>query len=185
MRIARYRACARHFDRFISRGRQSCGEENMATTAGSFTSVAPRSARPERNMAMRRMIRERRRRQRGTKTTKTNVGQTERIVSLAAGSILALLGLGRRDALGLVIGGVGGGLLYRGATGHCHTYQVLGIDSTDGETPPGIHVSQSFLVDKSPEELYAYWRNFENLPQIMSHLDSVRVLADGRSHWIA
>ena len=154
----------------------------MATTVGSFTSVAPRSARPEGNMTMRRMIHERRRRQRGTKT---NVGQTERIVSLAAGSILALLGLGRRDALGLVIGGVGGGLLYRGATGHCHTYQALGIDSTDGETHPGIHVSQSFLVDKSPEELYAYWRNFENLPQIMSHLESVQVLADGRSHWVA
>jgi uncharacterized membrane protein len=131
---------------------------------------------------MRRMIRQRRQRK---SRNQANVGQTERIVSVAAGSILTLLGLGRRDALGLVIGGVGGGLLYRGATGHCHTYQALGIDSTDGETQGGIHVSQSFLVDKSPDELYAYWRNFENLPQIMSHLKSVQVLADGRSHWVA
>jgi uncharacterized membrane protein len=130
---------------------------------------------------MRRMIRQRRRQQ----GNKTNVGQTERIVSLAAGSILALLGIGRRDALGLLIGGVGGGLLYRGATGHCHTYKALGIDTTDGETGGGIEVSESFLIDKSPEELYAYWRNFENLPQIMSHLESVQVMQDGRSHWVA
>ena len=154
----------------------------MLTTAESFTSVAPRPGRPEGNPTMRRMIQQRRRRQ---GSNQTNVGQTERIVSLAAGSILALLGVRRRDALGLLIGGVGGGLVYRGATGHCHTYQALGIDSTKGETQGGIHVSQSFLIDKSPEDLYAYWRNFENLPQIMSHLESVRVLQDGRSHWVA
>jgi uncharacterized membrane protein len=154
----------------------------MAATAESYTSVASRSRFPEGNPTMRRMIQQRRRREHGHRT---NVGQTERIVSFAAGSILALLGVRRRDALGMLIGGVGGGLLYRGATGHCHTYQLLGIDSTDGETRGGIHVSQSFLIDKSPEELYSYWRNFENLPQIMSHLQSVRVMEDGRSHWVA
>jgi uncharacterized membrane protein len=153
----------------------------MATMADSFTLNAPRSQRPDGNPVMRRMIGQRRR-QHGKRT---NVGQTERIVSLAAGSILALLGVGRRDALGLLIGGVGGGLLYRGATGHCHTYQALGIDTADGETRGGIEVSESFLIDKSPEELYAYWRNFENLPQIMSHLESVEVMQDGRSHWVA
>jgi uncharacterized membrane protein len=131
---------------------------------------------------MRRLIQQRRQHQRGNRT---NVGRAERIASLAAGSLLALVGLRRRDPVGLVIGGVGGGLLYRGATGHCHTYQVLGIDTTAGEAVAGIHVSQSFLVDKPPEELYAYWRNFENLPQIMSHLQSVQVMQDGRSHWVA
>jgi len=33
--------------------------------------------------------------------------------------------------------------------------------------------------------LYRYWRNFENLPQIMSHLSSVRILDDQRSRWTA
>jgi uncharacterized membrane protein len=41
------------------------------------------------------------------------------------------------------------------------------------------------LIDKPIEELYSYWRNFENLPQIMTHLESVRVMEDGRSHWVA
>ena len=157
----------------------------MATTAESYTSVASRSRFPQGNPMMRRMIQQRDGDNRTLGKTRANVGKTERIVSLAAGSILGLLGLRRRDALGLLIGGVGGGLLYRGATGHCHTYQALGIDTTDGQTREGIHVSQSFLIDKSPEELYAYWRNFENLPQIMTHLKSVRVMEDGRSHWVA
>ena len=156
----------------------------MATTLQSISRVEHRSRRGDGNPAMRRLIQERRSHQAGNRM-KMNVGRTERMVSLAAGSILALLGLRRRDALGLVIGGVGGGLLYRGATGYCHTYNALGVGTSDGTATRGIHVSESFLVDKSPEELYAYWRNIENLPQIMSHLESVPVMEDGHSHWVA
>ena len=49
----------------------------------------------------------------------------------------------------------------------------------------GFHVDQAFLINKSPEELYRFWRNFENLPRIMTHLESVRVIDDRRSHWVA
>jgi len=122
----------------------------------------------------------------------TNVGGSERLVSVAAGSILALLGLGRRDLTGLVIAGVGGGLIYRGTTGQCPAYKALGIDTAhDDPARPqeyeerGNHVSESFLVDRPPEELYAYWRKLENLPRIMTHLESVTVTDDRRSHWVA
>src|SRR5688500_2456876 len=121
----------------------------------------------------------------------TNVGRDERLVSAASGAILAMLGAGRRDLLGLLIAGAGAGLVYRGATGHCSMYEALGL-STAGQTPltgdspsKGIHVSYSMLINKSPEELYAFWRNFENLPQIMTHLESVKVLDERRSHWVA
>ena len=33
--------------------------------------------------------------------------------------------------------------------------------------------------------MYDYWRKLENLPQIMSHLESVTVLDDKRSRWVA
>jgi uncharacterized membrane protein len=118
-----------------------------------------------------------------------NVGTTERNLSLAAGSILALLGLARRDLTGLLIAGVGGGLLYRGATGHCHTYEALGIDTADEEAKQqeaeGFHVVHSCLIGKSPQELYERWRKLENLPDIMSHLQSVKEIDDRRSHWVA
>jgi uncharacterized membrane protein len=52
-------------------------------------------------------------------------------------------------------------------------------------TDRGIHVTQSFSVNKSPEDLYTSWRNLEKLPTIMTHLESVRVINDSLSHWVA
>jgi uncharacterized membrane protein len=47
----------------------------------------------------------------------------------------------------------------------------------------GIKLKKCITVDRSPEELYRYWRNFENLPRFMDMLDSVEVLDDRRSRW--
>jgi uncharacterized membrane protein len=46
-------------------------------------------------------------------------------------------------------------------------------------------VSKSLIINRSPEEIYEFWRDFENLPAFMRHLQSVRVMDDGRSHWVA
>jgi uncharacterized membrane protein len=48
-----------------------------------------------------------------------------------------------------------------------------------------IRVQKSITVNRSPEELYRFWRNFENLPRFMSHLESVQVTGEKRSHWRA
>jgi uncharacterized membrane protein len=48
-----------------------------------------------------------------------------------------------------------------------------------------IRTKRSITVNKPVEEVYAFWRNFENLPQFMRHLESVTTTGDGRSHWIA
>lgn len=52
-------------------------------------------------------------------------------------------------------------------------------------TREGIEVKQSITIDRSPEELYSFWRDFENLPRIMDHLESVQVTGDRQSHWKA
>jgi len=124
-----------------------------------------------------------------------NVGSGERAVSVLSGAAVALLGLSRGSLPGLVCAVVGGGLIYRGVSGNCPAYSALGLNtagaSQDGQSAEqdvaerGIHVEQAFLVNRSAEELYAYWRNFENLPRIMSHLEQVRVTDDKRSHWVA
>lgn len=125
-----------------------------------------------------------------------NVGNVERFASVAAGSLLAALGLSRRSVSGVLTAGVGAALIYRGVTGYCHAYGAMDVDTAHrkGEraarspeeiTRQGIHVEQSCLINKSPEELYEFWRHFENLPRIMNHLHSVRVLDDRRSHWVA
>lgn len=48
-----------------------------------------------------------------------------------------------------------------------------------------IHVSKSVTIDRPVSEIYRFWRNLENLPRAMSHLESVRQRPDGRSHWVA
>ncbi|MBI3804141.1 MAG: SRPBCC family protein [Nitrospirae bacterium] len=56
--------------------------------------------------------------------------------------------------------------------------------TSTGETEP-IQVEQSIIINKSPEALYSFWRNFENLPQVMSYLESVTPTRGKRSHWVA
>ena len=48
----------------------------------------------------------------------------------------------------------------------------------------GIRVSKTFTVNREPDEVYAFWRQLDNLPRFMKHLESVEV--DGtRSRWTA
>jgi uncharacterized membrane protein len=47
-----------------------------------------------------------------------------------------------------------------------------------------LRVRKSITINKSPEELYAFWRDFENLPRFMGHLESVTVLDEKRSRWV-
>ena len=52
------------------------------------------------------------------------------------------------------------------------------------ETGP-IRVEKVVAIDRAPEELYGFWRQFDNLPRFMRHLESVRVVGQNRSHWTA
>ncbi|MDX2151124.1 MAG: SRPBCC family protein [Bryobacteraceae bacterium] len=44
---------------------------------------------------------------------------------------------------------------------------------------------KSITVNKPVEEVYAFWRNFENFPSFMPHLESVRSTGDRRTLWRA
>jgi uncharacterized membrane protein len=51
--------------------------------------------------------------------------------------------------------------------------------------PTDLHIKKSVTVNKPVEEVYAYWRNLENLPRFMKHIKSVQTLDEKRSHWVA
>lgn len=126
---------------------------------------------------------------------KMNVGKNERIVSTVAGSLLTALGLRKRGIAGALLGAVGGVLLYRGVGGNCPIYNAMNLNTSETEADSGnshtrseyksIFVEESIVIERSPEELYRFWRNFENLPRIMSHLASVHILDERDSHWVA
>jgi uncharacterized membrane protein len=135
-----------------------------------------------------------------------NVGRTERWLSMLAGTALAAYGLKRRSTPGGTAALAGAALLYRGATGHCNVYQALGVNRANGQATArgtgriadqgsdtrqklggrrGIHVEEAVTINRPVAEVYRFWRNFENLPQFMQHLESVSMREAGVSHWVA
>jgi uncharacterized membrane protein len=121
-----------------------------------------------------------------------NLSQPERLVSAVGGGLLALYGLTRGTPGGVALALVGGALVFRGATGHSEIYHALNINTATNDNPnvsvksgAGIKVEKSVTINKPAEEIFRFWRNFENLPRFMNHLESVRVVDDKRSHWVA
>lgn len=45
-------------------------------------------------------------------------------------------------------------------------------------------VGKTVTINRPREELYAFWRDFRNLPQFMENVVSVEVGDDQRSHWV-
>ena len=131
-----------------------------------------------------------------TSSSEQNVNNPERIASTVAGGALVAFGLKQGGLLGTGLTILGGGLLHRGTTGHCYMYEAAGINTNDparstvfGKAPGilsgTIHVKKAVTVNRSPAELYQYWRNFENFPNFMQHLESVTKIDEKRSHWKA
>lgn len=103
------------------------------------------------------------------------------------------LGLRRSSVGGMVMTLLGAALVHRGASGHCvlyaaldtNTQQVRSAVASEVTSQKAIRVDKSVTINKTPQEIYRFWRQLENLPRIMSHLKSVEEQAEGRSHWTA
>lgn len=137
---------------------------------------------------------------------RVNVGPKERWLSMVAGGVLSVYGMRRRSARGRMAALAGSALLYRGATGHCNVYQTLGINRANGAATEkgtgrfadrgsdtrrqlggerGIHVDEAVTINRPVADVFRFWRNFENLPAFMRHLESVAMREVGVSHWVA
>jgi len=125
-----------------------------------------------------------------TSAKQVNVGDLERYASLIAGGALTLNCLFRPTLASMAIGYAGAYLVYRGLTGHCPIYRGLGVNTARRQGPKpvsdrGFKVERSIVVNRPAPEIYRFWRDFQNLPRFMSHLDSVHVDLGGQSHWAA
>ncbi|HYG80812.1 MAG TPA: SRPBCC family protein [Pyrinomonadaceae bacterium] len=58
------------------------------------------------------------------------------------------------------------------------------LSTNDSTTTGGTTLKKSIIINSTPEELYRFWRDFENLPRFMQHLQSVEETGEGRSHWV-
>src|SRR6185295_7342801 len=81
----------------------------------------------------------------------------------------------------LIAGGVilvGAGLAYAAA-------RAIAKPDESAKVAGDVHIETSIAIDKSPEELYRFWRDFRNLPLFMKNLESVTELDRFNSHWVA
>lgn len=125
----------------------------------------------------------------------SNVGKTERLVTGLAGIALVALSL-RKRRLRPILFPVATGLIARALTGRGPTNRVLaGLTrrGVPGHGSPlasvgrgqGTKVEESVTINRPVLEVYRFWRNFENLPRFMDHLEAVTVIDETRSHWVA
>jgi uncharacterized membrane protein len=56
---------------------------------------------------------------------------------------------------------------------------------SESEKSAEVQVCESLAINASPQQLYTFWRNAENLPQFMRHLESVQLTGERTSHWVA
>lgn len=48
-----------------------------------------------------------------------------------------------------------------------------------------MNVTKTITVARPRSEVYAFWRDFQNLPRFMHNLESVENIGSKRSHWVA
>ncbi|MGH9161560.1 MAG: SRPBCC family protein [Vicinamibacteraceae bacterium] len=121
---------------------------------------------------------------------RSNVGEPERLASVIAGAVLVGCGTAvpRWERLATLTRIA---LIARGVVGWCPFSALAGRDTRHGDTrrelggPRGIVVTYATTVNRSVADVYHFWRRLENLPRAMRHLESITLLDDTRSHWVA
>ncbi len=121
-----------------------------------------------------------------------DLGKTERLISGVAGAALLFLTF-RSRRLRPFLFPVATGLIAKAFTGQPRKGrgggQAGGNDRTSSVASvgrgQGIKVEESVTINRPVLEVYRFWRNFENLPRFMDHLESVTVSDDTHSHWVA
>jgi uncharacterized membrane protein len=113
---------------------------------------------------------------------KKNVSTLERIAMITSGGYLLYKGLSQEKKSVVKIGG-GGALLFRGLSGYCPLYDA--VDHLKNDKASNVNIRVNSFVEKPISEVYNFWRDFENLPKFMTHLESVKPLSYTTSKWTA
>jgi uncharacterized membrane protein len=127
--------------------------------------------------------------------TSINVGRRERWITAVAAAAVVAYGLRRRRGRRILLP-IAGALIGRAVSGRCPVNDVLGRNTALEDDRPsspftsvrrgqGIRVDESIVLNRPRSEVYRFWRNLENLPRFMDHLETVTVQDEWRSHWIA
>jgi uncharacterized membrane protein len=115
-----------------------------------------------------------------------NVTPEGRIVSIFTGAWLlgsAISKVDKRPIQSLLKLLGAGYLLYRGISGNDLINGLFGKRRADRHSA-SVNIRTSMIIDNPKEEVYYFWRQLNNLPVFMKHLQSVEETDPFRSHWI-
>ena len=107
----------------------------------------------------------------------SNWSPATRLLSSVGGSLLTLYGLTRKGVAKPVISTAGLVLTARGVT-NLDTRSLLGL----GMGENAIRVNKAINIFAPIDEVYQFWRNFENFPLFMSHVRQITT-RDDVSNW--
>jgi len=60
-----------------------------------------------------------------------------------------------------------------------------GEGSQSSQSGEAREVHRTIRINKTPDEVYRFWRQYDNLARFMSHIVSVNETGNGRTHWVA
>ncbi len=102
-----------------------------------------------------------------------------RMLAGGAGGMLFLTGMMRGGLMGSVRSVMGLGLLARGVYNK-QLGDLLGMNPQEG----AVDVTKSIVVNAPVEEVFEFWKNYENFPRFMRNIEEIRRLDGNRSHWV-
>ena len=102
-----------------------------------------------------------------------------RAIAAVGGSTLGIAGLMQRTPAGKAMAAAGLLMAMRGIINMSFA-RMTGLRA-DGQT---ISLNKTIHIEAPPEKVFDLWSNYENFPHFMSHVEEVRDLGNGRSHWV-
>jgi uncharacterized membrane protein len=109
-----------------------------------------------------------------------NLAPATRLAVGTVGGLLAIRGTRKGGVSGQLLSVLGFGLLAR-AAGNLPARSLVGL----GAGRRAVEVEKTLLVRAPVDRVWELWSNFENFPKFMAHLQEVRKVDEGRSHWVA
>lgn len=114
----------------------------------------------------------------------TEIREFERWASLAAATAVVVYGFSRRSVPAVALAAAAASpFAYRSLSGRWPFENGDTRTALSGDR--GIHVREAVRLERPVSEIYAFWRQLENLPRVFAHLEQVTELGNGRSHWVA
>ncbi|KAF2508098.1 SRPBCC family protein [Flavobacterium foetidum] len=116
------------------------------------------------------------------KSLKTNVSTAERLLMIAGGAYLLYNALSAKEK-SVTKTGTASAMLLRGISGYCPVYDAA--DHLINDKASNVNIRINSVINKPIGEVYSFWRNLENLPKFMNHLESVKTITSNTSEWTA